>query len=88
MKIREIVSAKWRQGYEVDFTLDNLENGSVDLKPFLGRGVFSNLLSLSNFKKFRVDAELGTIVWPNGADIAPHVLYDLAVKVRSPRKAV
>ena len=27
------------------------------------------------FRSVRVDPELGTIVWPNGADIDPDVLY-------------
>ena len=27
------------------------------------------------FRAVRVDEELGTIVWPNGADIDPDVLY-------------
>jgi hypothetical protein len=27
------------------------------------------------FAKVRVDPELGTIVWPNGADLDPDVLY-------------
>ena len=27
------------------------------------------------FRKVRVDEELGTIVWPNGADMDPDVLH-------------
>jgi uncharacterized protein DUF2442 len=31
------------------------------------------------FRSVRVDDELGTIVWPNGADICPDVLYEALV---------
>lgn len=30
------------------------------------------------FKQVRVDPEAGTIVWPNGVDFCPDVLYSLA----------
>jgi len=41
-------------------------------------GVFSDLTDDNYFKQVRVDPELGTIVWPNGADICPDVLYSFA----------
>ena len=50
--------------------------GEVDIAsevPF--RGVFARLAEPSFFAQVRVDPELGTIVWPNGADLDPVVLY-------------
>lgn len=41
-------------------------------------GVFAALMDDSYFRQVRVDHELGTIVWPNGADICPDVLYSFA----------
>ena len=41
-------------------------------------GVFALLLDQSYFQQVRVDHELGTIVWPNGADVCPDVLYSEA----------
>jgi Protein of unknown function (DUF2442) len=50
--------------------------GVVDLTALLGfRGMFESLKSPAYFAEIRVDPELGTVVWPNGADLDPNVLY-------------
>ena len=79
-EIHEVVGAKSLHDYVVEFVFDDLTRGSVNLRPFLGRGVFRSLLDKKKFKQFKVDAELGTLCWPNGADIAPETLYHLAKK--------
>jgi hypothetical protein len=58
--------------------------GEVDLASKFERGlgpVFEPLRDQGFFARVRVDAELGTIVWPNGADLAPEVLHDQVVPV-------
>jgi hypothetical protein len=48
----------------------------VDLRPYLHGPVFEPLLNDRQlFRSVSVDRELGTIVWENGADIDPDVLY-------------
>lgn len=48
----------------------------VDLTPFLKGPIFEPLIADPyKFAEVRVDSELGTIVWPNGADVCPDVLY-------------
>jgi Protein of unknown function (DUF2442) len=39
------------------------------------RGVFEPLRDATCFAQVRVDPQLGTMVWPNGADLDPDVLY-------------
>lgn len=47
----------------------------VDLTPLMVGPVFEPLLSdPSKFREVRVDPVIGTIVWPNGADLDPEVL--------------
>lgn len=49
----------------------------VDLDPFLHGPIFAPIRKdPSAFAMVRVDPEAGTIVWPNGADLAPDVLYE------------
>jgi Protein of unknown function (DUF2442) len=74
-QLREVVEARLIKDYVVEFIFDDLRRGQVDLRKYLGKGIFCSLLDKHKFKAFRVDAELGTIVWPNGADIAPDTLY-------------
>lgn len=51
----------------------------VDLTPFLWGPVFEPLLlNRDLFLQVTVDEELGTIVWPNEADLDPDVLYETA----------
>jgi hypothetical protein len=48
----------------------------VDLEDELQGPVFEPLrANLELFRQVRVDPELGTIVWPNGADMDPDVLH-------------
>lgn len=50
---------------------------TIDLEPYLRGPVFAEIRnSRAAFSAVSVDAEAGTIVWPNGADLAPDVLYE------------
>lgn len=58
--------------------------GDVDLSErFRGPTgpVFEPLRDVSYFAKVAVDSELGTVVWPNGADLAPDVLHQQALSL-------
>ena len=77
---REVIEARIIRDYTVELVFDDFKRGVVDLHPYLGRGVFKALLDLKKFHQMKVDAELGTICWPNGADIAPDTLYAEVLK--------
>ncbi len=51
----------------------------VDLEPYLHEPIFESVHADPDmFRQVHVDHQLGTIVWPNGADIDPDVLrHDL-----------
>lgn len=49
--------------------------GELDFADRVWRGVFEPLADPAFFDQVAVDRELGTIVWPNGADIAPETLH-------------
>jgi hypothetical protein len=50
---------------------------TVDLAPYLHGPVFEPVrIDPAVFGSVRADLDAGTLVWPNGADLAPDVLYE------------
>ncbi len=64
-------------GYRLDVTFSDGIRGVVDLaNRIVGRGgVFAALENPEFFRRVAVNDELGTLVWPNGADFCPDLLY-------------
>jgi len=71
-----IVSAEVENGCAVILTFTDGSKRLVDLRPYLAGPIFELIKAdPSFFRSLAVDPDLGTIVWPNGADIDPDVLY-------------
>jgi hypothetical protein len=71
-----ITFAEPLEGFVVRLGFDDGTTREVDLEDELWGPVFEPLLRDSQlFRQVRVDDELGTIVWPNGADMDPDVLH-------------
>ena len=63
-------------GFGVRLTFTDGTVRDLDLTPYLRGPIFEPLTRDHElFASVRVDEQLGTIVWPNGADIDPDVLY-------------
>ncbi len=73
-----IISAHYIDQYRIKIQFNNNRIGTVDLSTSLKGKIFQPLQDLLLFQQFEVDAELGTIRWSNGADLAPEYLYFLA----------
>ena len=71
----------------IEFTSGEVRE--IDLAPYLHGPVFDAIRADgAAFRRLQVDLELGTVVWPNGADIDPDVLYEgLAPAWREPPEA-
>jgi Protein of unknown function (DUF2442) len=70
-----ITSVEPLDGFLVRVGFDDGTTREVDLESELWGPVFEPLRDAQLFREVRVDNELGTIVWPNGADIDPDVLH-------------
>ena len=54
---------------------DNTEQ-TIDFRPILAGDLYGPLQDLVVFEQVRIDLEVSTLVWPNGADFDPAVLHD------------
>jgi hypothetical protein len=62
-------------GYVLRLQFSDGTTRVVDLERELWGPIFEPLRDRSVFRQVTVDSELGTIVWPNGADMDPDVLH-------------
>jgi hypothetical protein len=69
-----IVSAKVVKKYVLELTFADGATRRVNVEPLLYGEMFEPLRDASLFGQVTVDKELGTVVWPNGADLSPEFL--------------
>ena len=55
---------------------DDGSTQEIDFRPVLVGRLFGPLRELQVFNQVRVDPEIQTLVWPNGADFDPATLHD------------
>lgn len=75
-----LTAARYVDAYRIELTFADGRRGVVDLAGELAGEVFEPLRDVARFRAFRLDPELGTITWPNGADLAPEFLYERATE--------
>ncbi len=74
--LKDVVEARSAGGHRLYLRFEDGVEGEVDLQALLDfKGVFEPLKDPTEVAKARVDAELGTVCWENGADLDPDVLY-------------
>ncbi|MDE0100800.1 MAG: DUF2442 domain-containing protein [Bryobacterales bacterium] len=74
-----LARAEYLRDYKIHVTFDDGLQGIIDLEDELWGEVFEPLKNTDVFRRFRVDRELDTIVWPTGADLAPEFLRERAI---------
>ena len=74
--ILHVKEAKYLHDYVLWIRFNDDVEGEVDLSAELEGEVFGPLKDIAKFKSFKVDPVLQTIIWENGADLAPEFLYE------------
>lgn len=82
-----ITQASVLSDYRVHLAFTDGVAGDVDLSDIVARGgVFKPLQDVRYFATLSVDQDAGTIVWPNGVDLDPDVLYERIAGVGLPHE--
>jgi hypothetical protein len=74
--LHDIIEARPMGDHRLFVKFDDGTAGTLDIAALTRfDGVFAPLQEPACFAQVRVDPELGTVVWPSGADLCPDVLY-------------
>ena len=74
--ILHVHEARYVRDFVVWLRFNDGAEGEVDLRDELFGEVFEPLQDVASFREFRLDPELNTIAWNNGADLAPEFLHE------------
>jgi hypothetical protein len=62
--------------YTLRVRVDDNTEQTIDSRPILAGELYSPLRNLELFRQVRIDPEVETLVWPNGAEFDPATLHD------------
>ena len=74
--LKDVVAVEITGPYQLRLTFEDGVSGEVDVARLVAfKSVFAPFADPEQFRTVRVSADAGTVVWPNGADLDPDVLY-------------
>ncbi len=74
--LKDIIAVKYVRDYKLRIKFEDGVEGVIDVATLVEfKGVFKPLFNPDYFARVAVNPEIGTICWPNGADLDPDVLY-------------
>jgi uncharacterized protein DUF2442 len=71
-----LLEARYVRNFVVWLRFSDGTQGEIDLAGDLDGPIFEPLRNRAYFRTFVLHPELHTIVWPNGADMAPEFLHE------------
>ncbi len=74
--IHRVVSFEAFAAYTLRVAFDDGSEQTIDFSPVLEGEMFGPLRDPALFSAVRLDPEVQTLVWPNGADFDPATLHD------------
>ena len=76
-----ITEVEYEADHRLLLTFEDGRRRRVDLAPHLDGEVFEPLRDIKRFRTARLNPDIDTVVWDNGADMSPDFLYDIGEPV-------
>ncbi len=74
----DIIEVKPLTAYKLYLRFEDGTSGEIDISKIITfKGIFAKLKDKQYFSTVKVNSDIGTICWENGADISPCTLYKL-----------
>ena len=74
-EIHRVTTVKLVGGYTLEVGFADGSVQIIDLEPVLAGELYGPLGDPALFAQVKIDPEVATLVWPNGADFDPDTLY-------------
>jgi len=78
-----VEDAKYIDNFRVFVKFNDAKEAVIDMENYIKskqkNTIFAPLQDVENFKTVTLNRDIDTIVWANGADIAPERLYEMAI---------
>jgi Protein of unknown function (DUF2442) len=74
--LHQVKAFKIEAPYTLRVEFDDATEQVINFLPVLAGELFGPLRYLTMFNQVRIDPEVKTLVWPNGADFDPATLHD------------
>ena len=74
--IYRVLSFEILAPYTLRVAFDDDTSQKIDFRPVLKGELYGPLCDLNVFNQVKIDPEVKTLIWPNGADFDPATLHD------------
>ena len=74
--ICRVISFEWVAAYTLCVWFDDASSQLIDFGPVLKGELYGPLRDPTLFDQVRIDPEVHTLIWPNGADFNPVILHN------------
>ena len=83
-----VTSVEYLSGYKLSLGFEDGSTRIVDFASHLVGEIFAPLKTLRLFRTARLNPDLDTVVWANGADMSPDFLYEIGIPIKAASQPV